>query len=77
VEGVLYAVDSTDASRLDESKEALHKALHDINLSNAYLCVLANKRDLIDQCVPKKSNQSYSSVPSLNLENGLFLKSAP
>ncbi|CAK8698656.1 unnamed protein product [Clavelina lepadiformis] len=51
VDGVLYVVDSTDDQRIDEAKEALHRALRDINLQNAFLCVLANKRDLADKCM--------------------------
>lgn len=46
VDGVLFVVDSTDEDRLNEAKEELHKAMRDIHLKDAFLCVLANKRDL-------------------------------
>lgn len=48
--GVVFAVDSTDEERLNCAKEELHKAMHNINLNKAFLCVLANKRDL-DGCM--------------------------
>ena len=52
--------------RLDESKDALHKALRDINLQNAFLCVLANKRDLADQCVSLDEIKSRLQLESLS-----------
>nr|XP_009862219.1 ADP-ribosylation factor 6-like [Ciona intestinalis] len=51
VDGILFVIDSTDQGRIDEAKEALHKAMRDINLKDAFLCVLANKRDLTEQCM--------------------------
>ena len=59
-------VDSTNPSRFAESKEALHKALHDINLQNAFVAVLANKHDLGEQCVSSdeiKSKLALNTLP--------------
>jgi len=65
VDGVLFVVDSKDEARLDEAKDALHRALHDINLKDAFLCVLANKRDL-ENCLSvetMKNRLQLSSFP--------------
>lgn len=45
VDGVLFVVDLTDENRLSEAKDELHKAMRDIHLKGAFLCVLANKKD--------------------------------
>lgn len=50
VNGVLFVIDSTDESRLSEARDELHKAMRDLHLKDAFLCVLANKRDL-EQCM--------------------------
>ena len=50
---------------MDESREALEKALHDINLQNAFLCVLANKHDLGEKCVSGKEVESQLQLSSL------------
>lgn len=51
VNGVLFVVDSTDENRLEEAKNELHKALGDIRLKDAFVCVAANKRDKLDKII--------------------------
>ena len=41
--GIIFVVDSTDASRLDEAKEELYKTLADEALKDIPLVVMANK----------------------------------
>ncbi|XP_064086258.1 ADP-ribosylation factor 4-like [Macrobrachium nipponense] len=43
---VIFVVDSSDAERIDQAKEALHFTLEDEQLENCPLLVLANKQDL-------------------------------
>ena len=52
VDGVLFVVDSTDEDRMEEAKNELHKALSDIRLKDAFICVAANKRDKLDKIIP-------------------------
>ncbi|KAJ3124937.1 ADP-ribosylation factor-like protein 13B [Nowakowskiella sp. JEL0407] len=46
--GVIYVVDSSDHSRINESKKVLHEIYNDPKLSGKPLLVLANKQDLND-----------------------------
>ena len=45
-DALIYVVDSNDASRLDEARDALHKVMNEDAMRNAVLLVLANKQDL-------------------------------
>lgn len=49
VDGICFVVDvnSTD-ERFQEAKDSLHKALRDINLKDAFLCVVGNKIDKVE-----------------------------
>ena len=52
VNGIIFVVDSTDENRLEEAKNELHKALSDIRLKDAFLCIIANKQDKTDKLLP-------------------------
>ena len=45
-DAVIWIVDSADADRMGEARDALHKVLSDDLLRNTSLLVLANKQDL-------------------------------
>nr|XP_039250979.1 ADP-ribosylation factor 5-like [Styela clava] len=66
VDGVLFVVDSTDEGRLNEARDELQKAMRDIHLKDAFLCVLANKRDL-ENCMP--SDQISSGLQLSNFKD--------
>ena len=59
-------VDSTDEQRIDEAKDALHRALRDDNLQNAFVCVLANKRDLTERCMRIEDISTHLQLAMLN-----------
>eukprot|EP00479_Gromia_sphaerica_P002789 TRINITY_DN13254_c0_g1_i1.p1 TRINITY_DN13254_c0_g1~~TRINITY_DN13254_c0_g1_i1.p1 ORF type:complete len:112 (+),score=16.87 TRINITY_DN13254_c0_g1_i1:956-1291(+) len=44
--GVLFVVDSNDTHRIANAKEELHFLMQEVELSQAIICVLANKQDL-------------------------------
>eukprot|EP01111_Echinosteliopsis_oligospora_P003536 TRINITY_DN1555_c0_g2_i5.p1 TRINITY_DN1555_c0_g2~~TRINITY_DN1555_c0_g2_i5.p1 ORF type:complete len:179 (+),score=42.86 TRINITY_DN1555_c0_g2_i5:55-591(+) len=45
-QGIIFVVDSSDRSRLEEAKEELHKTLDDIELQGVPVMIYANKQDL-------------------------------
>jgi ADP-ribosylation factor protein 1 len=45
-DGLIYVVDSNDVQRIEESSLELEKLLHEEELRNAVLLILANKQDL-------------------------------
>ena len=59
-------VDSADELRIDEAKNALHGAIRDPNLQNAFVCVLANKRDLKERCMPIEDIRTHLQLPVLS-----------
>ena len=44
--GIIFVVDSSDEKRISLAKEELHKILHDEEIKDAVLLLLANKMDL-------------------------------
>ncbi|XP_071964468.1 ADP-ribosylation factor-related protein 1-like isoform X2 [Antedon mediterranea] len=64
--GVIYVIDSSDSSRLDESREAFDEMLTHETLNGVPLLVLANKQD-VDGClsvdiIKETFNQSSSKI---------------
>ncbi|EMG46153.1 arf6 ADP-ribosylation factor 6 [Candida maltosa Xu316] len=51
---LIYVVDSSDADRLEESKQELFRIITDKELSNCLLVVLANKQDVDGSVKPKE-----------------------
>jgi ADP-ribosylation factor 1/2 len=44
--GLIFVVDSNDASRLDEARKELHSILENADMQESVVLVLANKQDL-------------------------------
>ncbi|KAH3732997.1 Small GTPase superfamily, Rab type [Pelomyxa schiedti] len=45
-DGIIFVVDSNDRERVEEARDELHRLLHEDELRDAVLLVLANKQDL-------------------------------
>jgi len=48
-QGIVFVIDSSDATRLELAKAELHGVLHDEQLHHACLLVLLNKKDLLEE----------------------------
>jgi len=47
-DGICFVVDISDEGRLEEAKEALHKAVRDSNRRNSFLLIVCNKSEKAD-----------------------------
>lgn len=45
-QGLIFVVDSSDAARMDEAKQELHRIINDREMKDSLLLVFANKQDL-------------------------------
>ena len=63
---VIYVVDSNDATRMDASRNELHKLLDAPELNDATLLVLANKQDLPNAVSPAEvaDRMGLTSLPA-------------
>lgn len=50
--GLIFVIDSNDRARIDEAKKELNTILHEEELQNAAILVLANKQDLPNAMKP-------------------------
>jgi Arf/Sar family protein len=56
---LIYVVDSSDLSRLEESKLELQRVINDKELANCLLIVLANKQDIPGAIKPKQLIEKF------------------
>jgi small GTP-binding protein len=55
-QGIIFVVDSSDVERIGEARDELHHILHEPELQNAFLLVLANKQVIIFDFIIKFNN---------------------
>lgn len=58
--GLIFVVDSSDRSRVDQAKKELHHILPNEELQNAVILILANKQDLPDAMTTQELTQELS-----------------
>lgn len=46
-QGLIFVIDSSDRSRIDEARQELHRIILDREMNDALLLVFANKQDLV------------------------------
>lgn len=51
-QGLIFVVDSSDAARMDEAKQELHRIINDREMKDSLLLVFANKQDLDNGTLP-------------------------
>ena len=45
-QGLIFVIDSSDRSRMDEARQELHRIINDREMKDSLLLVFANKQDL-------------------------------
>ncbi|CAN8105618.1 unnamed protein product [Discula destructiva] len=73
-QGLIFVVDSSDAARMDEAKQELHRIINDREMKDSLLLVFANKQDVDSAMKPQEVTQrlelnklkdkTWSVVPS-------------
>lgn len=71
-QGLIFVVDSSDAARMDEAKQELHRIINDREMKDSLLLVFANKQDLDNGTFFNPTLTKKKLPPVLSPINGQF-----